>query len=569
VTTSLLGGLFLLALGFSLVAAASSTAPASLRLVAASSVGVAGFLLMNRLLRGRRELGDTLDQSERYIASVAELSRELQLLLDPETNEVLYASGALLPLLGVDRERLQGEGVAGLLSRAHPEDRTVLEGALRREEAASDPEVVAEVLVRLRTEEGVYRWLRIGLQVFHRSPDGRPQEVLLVASDHSEAKAMETLVPRAMAFESLGSVAGGVVHDLNNALMAIQLQVERASGQTLPEGLQQVMGRLGQESRRAADLSRQLLACTGRGRSQRSSQSLNDVIREALPLLERMVSDPVSLVVDLESDLPPALVDPIQVRHAALAMVTLSLASLGSLRGEIQLHTTLVKLGEGYTPGDLVGDFLCLEVRDKGRGLGVDMLRALLVPDLDGPSAGVDPSLLALHWIAREHKGTLDISSRPGEGAWIRLLVPVAQHADITQTLMPAPEEPEGEGRLVLVVEDEAVLRGALRLGLEESGFRVLEAEDGVEGFAAFVRNRDQLAAVLLDLTMPRMNGDELVEEIRALRPELPVILMSGYSEAEATATLGRLGLTGFLSKPCSLRAVREALNRALAASAG
>lgn len=563
-STGLLGLLLLASLGFSLWAAASVGATAGLRLLAASSTGVAALLLANRLLRRNRELDATLAQSERYIASVAALAMDLHLLLDPLTGELLYANAAVQPLLGLDEKDFLAEGMQGLLGRVHPEDRTPFEGLLRRgggHPPMSEP--VEEVSCRLRGEDGTYRWLRVRCQVFHRDSGGQADELLLVASDLTETRRLEALLPRALAFESLGSVAGAVVHDLNNALMAIQLQVERVAESPLSEELQKVLARVDQESLRASDLSRQLLACAGRGRPLRACHDLNAVLREALPLLERLVSDPVSLQMVFDPGLPQALMDPDQIRHAALAMVSLAAVSLGSLRGEVRLKTHLMRLGGDYTPGDLIGDCLCLEVQDTGRGLRAEQVRSLMVPDLGGREASLDPSFLALHWIAREHKGALDASPRPGEGVALRLFIPLGSASTPEGTETPLPRV---EGQVVLIVEDEAVLRGAIRLGLEESGFTVLEAEDGVEGFALFVRHRERLSGVLLDLTMPRMNGDQLFEEIHALRPDLPVILMSGYSEAEATAALGDRGLAGFLSKPCSMRAVREALVRVLEA---
>ncbi len=563
-STGLLSLVLMLSLGFALWGAASVTIPVGLRILTACSTGIAALLLVNRLTRRNRELDATLTQSERYVAAVADLATDLHLLVDPGTGELLYVNAALESLLGLDRERFLQAGLKGLLERVHPEDRGPLEALLRGDGAAAiDPERIQEGLGRLRAEDGQYRWLRVRVQVFHRDAAGRPDEILVLASDRSEVQNLQTLLPRALAFESLGAVAGGVVHDLNNALMTIQLQVERAAKGIPADGLEPILHRVNQESQRASDLSRQLVACTGRGRSLRSSQSLNDVLREALPLLERMVSDPVSLQVDFEPDLPKTLVDGDQIRHAALAMVSLAVASLGSLRGEIRIRTIRVRLEGDHTPGDLMGDFVCLEVHDTGRGLRPEQLQGLLLPDLRGSAVGLDPSLLALHWIAREHKGTLDAEGKPGEGSRLRLLFPVeAAAADPDET--PEPPMAPTEGQLILVVEDETVLRGALRLGLEEAGFTVLEAEDGVEGFAAFVRNRERLSGVLLDLTMPRMNGDQLFEEIHTLRPDLPVILMSGYAESDATMALGARGLAGFLSKPCSMRAVREALVKVL-----
>jgi DNA-binding NtrC family response regulator len=122
-----------------------------------------------------------------------------------------------------------------------------------------------------------------------------------------------------------------------------------------------------------------------------------------------------------------------------------------------------------------------------------------------------------------------------------------------------------GASGVILLVDDEPTIRAILRQGLEASGFKVLEAVDGVDGFASFVRHRSSITLVLLDLTMPRMGGDEVYEEIHKLAPEVPVVLMSGYSMEEATAALSGRGLAGFLSKPCSIKEALAVVTRALA----
>ena len=122
-----------------------------------------------------------------------------------------------------------------------------------------------------------------------------------------------------------------------------------------------------------------------------------------------------------------------------------------------------------------------------------------------------------------------------------------------------------GTSGVILLVDDEPTIRAILRQGFESAGYKVLEAVDGVDGFASFVRHRSSITAVLLDLTMPRMGGDEVFEEIHKLAPEVPVVLMSGYSEEEATAALSGRGLAGFLSKPCSIKEALAVMDHVLA----
>ena len=163
----------------------------------------------------------------------------------------------------------------------------------------------------------------------------------------------------------------------------------------------------------------------------------------------------------------------------------------------------------------------------------------------------------------REHQGAVQTAARPGGGEVATLYFPLALKVP---ELDPADEGTPvtGLSGVILLVDDEPTVRAILRQGLEQAGFKVLEAADGVDGVAAFVRHRSAISLVLLDLTMPRMGGDLVFREIRKLAPALPVVLMSGYSEQEATSALASQGLAGFLPKPCSIRDALEVVRRAL-----
>jgi CheY-like chemotaxis protein len=202
-------------------------------------------------------------------------------------------------------------------------------------------------------------------------------------------------------------------------------------------------------------------------------------------------------------------------------------------------------------------------VRDTGPGKPPEIMDKIYDPLFAGKWPGHGLGLSAVAGIMREHRGAVHATSVPGSGDTTQLYFPLAGKV---------PEiDPGDEGTptlglpgVILLVDDDPTIRVILRQGLEIAGYRVIEAGDGVEGFGAFVRHRSTISLVLLDLTMPRMGGEEVFQEIHNLAPETPVVLMSGYSEREATSVLASKGLAGFLAKPCSIKDALGVVRKAL-----
>lgn len=558
----LLLGLYLLAL-----VAALSLASGRGAMLAVAALGALGLLLTHRLMAAGRAADAAQGHAERYAELGTVLSGDAHLFLELPGLACLYASPGLPILLGCDSTLLADEEAFGLATLVHGEDlpglREDLETLARsRPPAEGGTEAVLERTVKTSGPE--VRWVRFRMLVFLRDREGRPEEALLAVRDVTAWMEAEAALLRAQEQESLGTLTREVIHDLNNTLMGVQGQTELALGL---EGGDPALALRGLHAGvlRASQYCRQLLSYAGRGQVNRVPHPLNRSVEEARAALDNLLPEAVDLVLDLAGDLPPVLADPAQVQHALLHMAACAMASLGQREGTLTLRTRRCRLGlaVGDAPEGLEGDYACLEVEDDGQGMPGEALEALLSRrELPGhPSQGL--GLLALKWIAREHAGALDVQSREGRGTCLRLLLPFAEVGRESDGATAG--EPACEGT-VLVVDDEATLRTVLRMGLEQAGFRVLEAADGVEGFGAFVRHRTSIDAILLDYTMPRMNGDQLFEEIRKLDATMPVILMSGYSEAEATASLAGRGLSGFLSKPSSLREVLATISRAMAA---
>ena len=291
-------------------------------------------------------------------------------------------------------------------------------------------------------------------------------------------------------------------------------------------------------------------------------------MRDSLPTIETFIPDGAHLVLELQNDLPLASVDLAQARHALLNLVFNASEALGIRGGEITIRTYMRSFN-GTEPESkgLKGAYVCLEVRDTGPGTPPDLLEKSFDPLFSSLNPGRGLGLSTVQGILQEHQGAVLALGVPGHGDTTVLYFHLAEkNPEIDEGDEGTPLV--GTSGVILLVDDEPTIRAILRQGFEGAGYKVIEGTDGVDGFAAFVRHRSSINAVLLDLTMPRMGGDEVFEEIHKLAPEVPVVLMSGYSQEEATAALSGLGLAGFLSKPCSIKEALVVMGKALAAAA-
>ncbi len=571
-------GLFIANLLFVIWAlAARGTAADPLLMTAVLVQGVLGFLLYNRLAARLRESEEGLAQSEHYIQSVAELSLDVQSIIDAKHQSYLYMNPAVTKVLGYRPEEFIEGGLDFFYDLVHPEDLPQVTHDLDRmrehgltPRSQKQEEFIQEEIYRIRTKWDEYRWFRSRRMVFHRNADGSPRDLLVVARDITEQRGFEIALVQAQEFESLGTLARRLAHDLNNILMGIQGYTDLGmESRENPGKLEESLLKVWEGTHRATDICRQMLAFAGRGRLQISRFQLNEAIREGLPLVESLLPENIQLVLELENDLPVVSADPNQIRYALLNLVVNAMETIGTREGEVAIRTSLRQFGadgEG-TPAGMLGDFVCLEVRDSGPGMGEETLSGIGDPFFRLKHPGRGLGLLTVKGIATEHRGHLQTESAPGRGTTCRLFIPIAAKEALADQGDEATPLPADTGA-VLIVDDEPTIRAILSQGLENAGFKVIEAVDGVDGFGAFVRHRSSISVVLLDLTMPRMNGDEVFEEIHKVAPEVPVILMSGYSQPEATAALADKGLAAFLSKPCSIKEALAAVQKALAQTA-
>jgi PAS domain S-box-containing protein len=386
------------------------------------------------------------------------------------------------------------------------------------------------------------------------------EQIARRAAEFSEAQSRHV-----QKLESIGVLAGGIAHDFNNLLHVVLGNADialsnLAAGSPAREPIEEVV----RATLRAADLTRQLLAYSGKGAFVVRHLDLSTEVREMATLLRTGISKQATLAWELSPVLPAVSADPTQIRQIVMNLITNASDALGDRPGTITLRTGVTRLEdlddqhfgvrvEGEDPVDgSDGPLVYLEIGDTGSGMTPDTLSRIFDPFFSTKFTGRGLGLAAVMGIVRSHHGLIRVRTAPGEGTAFRVLFPaVTGTARKIGKATAGRSDWQGSGT-ILVVEDEEGVREVAERILQEIGFQTIGAEDGRRALEIMDEVGDSVTAVLLDLSMPRMGGAETFRRLRALRPELPILMMSGYTEQVVAPQFSGSGpgVTGFLQKP-------------------
>jgi PAS domain S-box-containing protein len=401
-----------------------------------------------------------------------------------------------------------------------------------------------------------------------RDAAGRIYMLAGISRDITDERKSQEALRQAQKLESLGVLAGGIAHDFNNLLSAILGNLSLAQIKLPPASPSEpYMKSMETTLLRAADLTRQMLAYSGKGRFVVEPLDLSRLVGEITHLLSVSISKKVLLRYDLQPGLPAIEADATQVQQVIMNLVTNASEAIGDREGIINIATGTRELdqnamdflfaGQALEPGR----YVTLQVSDTGCGMAPETLAKIFDPFFTTKDSGRGLGLSAMLGILRGHRGGIKIYSEPGKGTtfqvYFRALDTVAQVSEAAPTQATVPFVGK-----VLLVDDEPDLRDSITAMLEYLGFEVETAGDGVEALERF--RPGVYALVLMDLTMPRIDGKEAFRRMKELDPTVRVILSSGYNEQEAIQQFLGRGLAGFIQKPYMLRTLTEALEKAL-----
>ena len=504
-----------------------------------------------------------LRESERRLRQVIDLVPHFIFAKDEE-GRFLLANRAVAEAYGTSVERLIGRTDADFARSAEEarrfreDDLEVIRGGV--------PKVIPEEPIT--DASGRVRYLQTTKIPFRFSGAGGPA-VLGVALDITERKATEEALRRAAKEESLSVLAGGVAHDFNNLLAAILGHASLALKQ-LPESssARRHVEKAAGAVERAADLTRQMLAYSGRGHFVVRPTDVNALVRENLPLLEVALPKALRLETRLEMGLPPVDADVGQIQQVLMNLVINAAEAIGERGGTVTVATGVREVGASdhalwRASGQPLapGRYVSLEVRDDGPGMDAVTLDRVFEPFFTTKFTGRGLGLAAVLGVVRGHRGGLSVDSARGRGTTFKLLfTPSARDARVE----PAGPAPASRGTTVLLIDDEAVVREMVGEVLEHEGLSVLRAADGAAGVALFREARDRIDVVLLDLSMPGWGGEETLRRLREVDPQVRVILSSGYGREEARDRFGADAPFGFIQKPYRPEQLMAEIHRCL-----
>lgn len=389
----------------------------------------------------------------------------------------------------------------------------------------------------------------------------------------NQQKQLEEQMWQAQKLETIGVLAGGIAHDFNNLLTAMLGNVGLALRIIPPDSpAVRKMKEVELAIQRAADLTRQLLAYAGKGKYVVEPIDLSGLITKMAHLFQTIVSKKAYFSLNLVTDLPPIQADASQIQQVIINLLTNASEALEEKEGEIQLSTGLCTLTDQeikslFFYGNLrTGEYVFLQVKDSGVGIPPDQVQSIFDPFFSTKFTGRGLGLAAVLGIVRSHNGGIQVYSQPGQGTEVTIYFPKYEIAFETIRSSKTPTFDWQSSGTILVIDDEAEVRMLLQDVLEELGFDVLLAQNGLEGLTMFEQNQQDLRLVFVDYSMPRLGGNEFVAESKKLSKTVPVVLMSGYGEAEMSKHLDAASDVYLLEKPFSVNRLTGFLRKVLKA---
>lgn len=469
-----------------------------------------------------------------------------------------FANHKWFEYFGIDLDTFNQLGWPALL---HPDDQ---ERTMESWEAGLKSGSAFQIEHRLKNySTGNFRWylssaVPIGLV------EGQVAKWFGTGTDMEDQKQAELAVFHKQKLESLGVLAGGLAHDFNNLLCGILGGASFIADSLSPsDAMQSILSDMIRASERAAHLTRQMLAYAGKGSFLIEQVDLSELIRSTCTLIKGSIPNHVHLSLELLPDLPPVNADSSQMQQVAMNLILNAAESIDeSKSGSITVTTDLVKLTaveiqktELVTGALAPGCYVVLQVRDNGSGMSEAIRGKIFEPFYTTKFTGRGLGLSAVEGILRTQKGAMEVQSNPDTGSIFRVYLPAAARKKYDRIRPASSNSATGGKGSILIVDDEEIIRRMLQLNLENGGFSVRVASEGEEALRILQSKEEgPVSLILLDLSMPRYSGKQVIQKMKALNIRIPVLICSGYSEVEALTEFSGLEIAGFIQKPFTAR---------------
>ena len=468
-----------------------------------------------------------------------------------------------------DGSRIEYESA---IARIHGDERAGVDDAVKRAIAGADGGAYHREF-RVVWPDGSVHWVSSHGRAYFEGEGENRRAVRFVGVnlDITGRKRSEERFLQAQKLESIGLLAGGIAHDFNNLLVGVVGNASLAQDM-IPHGspLDEILSGIVKAGEQAAHLTRQMLAYAGKGQFVVEAVDLSTLVRETSSLIQSSVSKRIAFHYHLASGIPAVEADPSQMQQVFMNLALNAAEAIGKSPGVISVETGEQEVTAAEI-ADQLGDWpiepgrhVFMEVRDTGCGMGAAAKARIYDPFFTTKFTGRGLGLAAVAGIVRSHKGAIQLRTAPDTGTTFRVLFPaVPAAAAATAVVRQGGSDLRGRG-VVLVVDDEEVVRKLAKNALERQGYEVLVAEDGETAIEVVRSAGSRIRVVVLDSGLPGMSGGETLPHLRELNPDLKVIVSSGYSEEEALRLFQNARISGFIKKPFVAQDLARALKSAL-----
>jgi PAS domain S-box-containing protein len=493
----------------------------------------------------RRLAEDHLRQNVEQFRLMAENVDDLVAVVDRNGRRI-YNSPSYRELLG-DPESLKGTSV---FLDIHPDDR---ERAMSVFQEIVRTGIAQRVEYRIMARDGSVRTLESKGGVI-RDAEGTITQGIVVSRDVTEERKLAAQFLRAQRMESIGTLAGGIAHDLNNVLTPIMMAIEVLKGKMSDKHGLKLLNTIETSATRGSSIVRQVLAF-GRGvKGDRIVVQLKHVIKEVVQICGETFPKSIAIDTELSRDLWVVSADPTQM-HQVLLNLLVNARDAMPRGGTITIAAANLKLDDNFSrmqPDAAPGPYVSLTISDTGSGIPAEIREKIFEPFFTTKELGMGTGLGLSTTLAivKGHRGFIDLESEPGKGTTFRVCIPATATAPESAAPEGEAEPPMGNGELILIIDDEAAIREITKETLQTFGYNVLTATDGAEGVAVFAEHSHTIRVVITDMMMPVMDGGAAIRALKRMSPDIKIIAVSGVTQGEQGGPASDAGAQVVLTKP-------------------
>jgi PAS domain S-box-containing protein len=499
-------------------------------------------------------------QMEDRLRHLVESANDIIYMHDPEGN-FTAVNPAASRIYGYSREEMLGFNIGDLVDPGY------LPLVKRSMQQRPDGDIQIEPYeVLTYNRSGAPVWLEINSH--HMVRENENIGVIAIARDITDRKRLESQLRQAQKMEAIGTLAGGIAHDFNNILMPILLHSEKAM-LDLPQesAIREDVQYIYESAERARELVRQILTFAYRGEENRIPLNASVSVRETVKLLRSAVPATIDIQYEAAAEKTTVLADPAQLTQIVMNLCTNATHAMREKGGVLRIRLTNADFGSNAAPGFMnlpPGTYVKLSVSDNGPGIPADIIDKIFEPyfTTKGSTEGTGLGLAVIHGIVRNYGGDISVESEPGEGTAFHVLLPAIGDSEVRKPELKA--EVEGGAERILFVDDEKPVVDTIAPMLKRLGYRVTARTSSIEALEAFRHSPEAFDIVITDQTMPNMTGKELSKALISIRPDIRIIICTGFSEQIDERRAEKLGIRGFIMKPVVVREIAKKIRAVL-----